>query len=90
MYRIEYSKDADKTLRKWKRSNPRLFKKATKILLDIMEHPCTGLGHPEALVGGNDVTYSRLITVNDRIIYDLFDNFVTVLIIQSEEHYNDK
>ncbi len=30
MYTIEYSKDADKTLRKWKKSNPRLFKKATK------------------------------------------------------------
>ena len=90
MYRIEYSKDADKTLRKWKRSNPRLFKKATKILLDIMEHPRTGLGHPEALIGGSDVTYSRHITANDRIIYDIFDNLVTVLIIQAEEHYNDK
>ena len=62
MYIIEYSKDADKTLRKWKKSNPRLFKKATKILLDIMEHPRTGLGHPEPLVGGHDVTYSRHIT----------------------------
>ncbi len=35
-YTIEYSKEADKTLRKWKKSNPKLFKKATKILLDIM------------------------------------------------------
>ena len=35
IYTIEYSKDADKTLlRKWKKSNPRLFKKATKILLE--------------------------------------------------------
>ena len=70
MYTIEYSKEADKTLRKWKKSNPRLFKKATKILLDIMEHPRTGLGHPEALVGGSDITYSRHITADDRIIYD--------------------
>ena len=36
MYCVEYSKAADKTLRKWKKSNPHLFKKATKILLDIM------------------------------------------------------
>ena len=34
IYTIEYSKDADKTLRKWKKSNPHLFKKATKILLE--------------------------------------------------------
>ncbi len=90
MYTIEYSKDAEKTLRKWKKSNPRLFKKATKILLDIMEHPRTGLGHPEPLVGGHNVTYSRHITADDRIIYDIYDDRVTVLIIQAEEHYNDK
>ena len=87
---IEYSKEADKTLRKWKKSNPNLFKKATKILMDIMQHPRTGLGHPEALIGGNDVTYSRHITAHDRIIYDIYDNRVTVLIVQAEEHYNDK
>ena len=33
-YTIEYSKEADRTLRKWKKSNPQLFKKATKILLN--------------------------------------------------------
>ena len=40
-YTIEYSKEADRTLRKWKKSNPQLFKKATKILMDIMHHPRT-------------------------------------------------
>ena len=49
--------------------------------MDIMRHPRTGLGHPEALVGGYDITYSRHITAHDR---------VTVLVIQAEEHYNDK
>ena len=58
-YTIEYSKEADRTLRKWKKSNPQLFKKATKILMDIMAHPRTGLGHPEALIGGNDITVAR-------------------------------
>ena len=48
IYVIEYSKEADKTLRKWKKSNPQLFKKATKILMDIMLHPRTGLGHPRS------------------------------------------
>ena len=43
IYTIEYSKEADRTLRKWKKSNPQLFKKATKILMDIMLHPRTGL-----------------------------------------------
>lgn len=89
-YTINYSKEADRTLRKWKKSNPSLFKKATKNLMDIMQHPRTGLGHPEALVGGNDVTYSRHITAHDRIIYDIYDEHITVLVVQAEEHYNDK
>ncbi len=89
-YCIEYSKDANKTLKKWKKSNPRLFKKATQILFDIMEHPRTGLGHPEPLIGGNDMTYSRHITAHDRIIYDIYDERITVLVIQVEDHYNDK
>lgn len=90
IYAIDYSKAAEKTLKKWKKSNPRLFKKATTILLDIMEHPRTGLGRPEPLVGGNDITYSRRITADDRIIYDIYDERVCVLVIQMEEHYQDK
>lgn len=90
MYVIEYSKAAEKTLKKWKKSNPQLFKKATKILFDIMEHPRTGLGHPEPLVGGKDITYSRHITAHDRIIYDIYEETISVLVIQVEEHYDDK
>lgn len=90
IYKVEYSKAADKTLRKWKKSNPTLFKKATRVLLDIMQHPRSGIGHPEALVGGNDITWSRHITADDRIIYDIYDERITVLIIQAENHYSDK
>lgn len=90
MYKIEYSKDAEKTLRKWKKSIPTLFNKATKVLIDIMQHPRTGIGHPEALIGGGNVTWSRHITANDRIIYDIYDSRITVMVIQAESHYNDK
>jgi toxin YoeB len=57
---------------------------------DIMQHPRSGIGHPEALVRGNDVTWSRHITANDRIVYDIYDERITVLIIQAESHYKDK
>ncbi len=55
-----------------------------------MEHPRTGLGHPEALVGGDGITYSRHIIAHDRIIYDIYDDIVRVFVIQLEEHYSDK
>ena len=53
-------------------------------------HPRTGTGHPEALKGGNDVTYSRHLSGHDRIIYDIYDEVVTVLVLELEGHYNDK
>ena len=90
IYTVDYTKAAKRTLAKWKKSNPILYKKATKILFDIMQHPRVGLGHPEPVVGGKDITYSRHITAHDRIIYDIYDEQVMVLIIQAEEHYDDK
>ena len=29
-------------------------------------------------------------TAHDRIIYDIYDDRITVLVVQAEEHYNDK
>ena len=62
----------------------------SELQFDIMQHPRTGLGHPEPLIGGEDITYSRHITAHDRIIYDIYDEHVSVLVIQVEEHYDDK
>ena len=90
MYRIEVSSDADKVIRKWKKSNPQLWKKCQKIFHELVEHPRTGIGHPEALKGGNDVTWSRHITAHDRIVYDIYDDVLVVLVIEAEGHYNDK
>ncbi|MDY4552352.1 MAG: type II toxin-antitoxin system YoeB family toxin [Parabacteroides sp.] len=56
----------------------------------MIDHPRTGTGHPEALKGGNNITYSRHIMANDRIIYDIYDHIVTVLVVDIEGHYNDK
>lgn len=57
---------------------------------ELEQHPRTGTGHPEPLKSGNSVTYSRRITAHDRLIYDVYDEIVTVLIIEIEGHYKDK
>lgn len=90
IYKISVSNSADKTVRKWKKSNPYLFKKYEKIYKELMDHPRTGIGHPEPLVGGNDMLYSRHITAHDRIIYEIHDDTINVLILEVEGHYNDK
>lgn len=90
IYRIEFSKDASRAVAKYKKSNPILFKKLEKLLYEIMEHPRSGTGHPEPLVSGDSVTYSRRISGKDRLIYDVFEDTVTVLILSVEGHYADK
>ena len=89
-YKVDFTKDAQKVVKKWKKSNPILFKKLVTILDEISMHPRTGIGHPEPLRGGNDITYSRRISAHDRIIYDIHDETVTVLVIDVEGHYDDK
>lgn len=90
MYEVKISTEADKIVKKWKKSNPQLWKKYQKIYHELIDHPRTGLGHPEALKGGNDITYSRHITAHDRIIYDIYDEVLVVLVIEAEGNYNDK
>ena len=90
IYRIDFSKTATKTVAKYKKSNPVLYKKLVKLLDELMEHPRTGTGHPEPLKEGNSVTYSRRITAHDRLVYDVYDEIITVLVIEIEGHYNDK
>ena len=85
MYTIRISDSADKVVSKWKKSNPNLFKKS-----ELTEHPKSGLGHPEPLRGGGDITWSRHITAHDRIIYDIYDDVVEVYVLEVEGHYNDK
>ncbi len=89
-YNITFTPLAGKIISKWKKSNRSSYNKLLRVIEDIALHPRTGIGHPEPLVGGSNMTYSRHITAHDRIIYDVYDDTVTVLVIQVSGHYNDK
>ena len=89
-YEVKIMPSSEKAVKKWKKSNPTLHKKFKAIINELMEHPRTGIGHPEPLKGGNDVTWSRRISAHDRIIYDIYEDIITVLVLEVEGHYNDK
>jgi len=89
-YIVRYTDEADETIAKYKKSNPIAYKKVLRLLKEITEHPREGTGHPEPLKGGNDITYSRRISGKDRIIYDIYDETIVVLIISVGGHYEDK
>lgn len=89
-YTIEFTQIAIKTISKYKKSNPLQYKKLVKLLDEMMEHPRTDTGHPEPLKSGDSITYSRRISKNDRLIYDIYEEKVTVLVLTVEGHYDDK
>jgi toxin YoeB len=89
-YEIELSKEAGKGIVKYKKSNPIAYKKIQQFIRELEEHPRTGTGHPEPLIKGNDIRYSRRITKKDRLIYDIYDDIVVIVIIKVEDHYEDK
>ena len=90
MYILEISKVAQKEITQYKKSNPVAFKKVAKVLKELQLHPREGSGHPEPLQSGNNITYSRRITKKDRLIYDVFDDIVKVLVLTAKGHYSDK
>lgn len=89
-YQIAFSKKSVETIANYKKTNIAAYKKVIKLIEELKEHPRTGTGHPEALVGGNGITYSRSINKKDRLVYDIYDQMVTVLIISAKGHYNEK
>lgn len=90
MYTIKFDKQVVKIIAKWKKSNPILFKKFETVVNAIAKDPRNGIGHPEAMVGGGNITYSRRISAHDRIIYNIHDEEVYVVVVELEGHYNDK
>ncbi|MDR0619906.1 MAG: type II toxin-antitoxin system YoeB family toxin [Bacteroidales bacterium] len=90
IYKVSVSKKADRVIEKYRKSNPAAFNKFNKLYEELELHPRTGTGQPEPLTGGQNITYSRRLTANDRIIYDIFDNEIYVMILSIDGHYGDK
>lgn len=89
-YTLRYSDEADRTIAKYKKSNPIAYKKVIRLLEEITEHPRTGTGHPEPLVKGSSIKYSRHISGKDVLVYNVYDDIVVVLVVSAEGHYDDK
>jgi toxin YoeB len=90
VYALDYTPIAERTIEKYRKSNPMAYKKIARLLDDIVLHPRYGIGHPEPLIGGNDNIYSRRISGKDRIIYEIKDEVVIVTILTVGGHYDDK
>ena len=90
MYEVRYQKEALDDLVKLKRQEPAAFNKAVKLIDELYEHPRTGTGKPEPLSGDKVGQWSRRITKKHRLVYEIRDMEVIVIVISSYGHYEDK
>jgi len=90
MYLIDFSDQAKKDLAKLKKNEPASFKKASKLLIEIAEHPQTGTGKPKPLGYNRTGQWSRKITDKHRLVYSIDDEVITVLVLSAAGHYDDK
>ena len=66
------------------------YKKALKLIAALYEHPRTGTGKPELLSGDRSGQWSRRIRKKHRLVYEIHDAEVVVLILTAYGHYDDK
>lgn len=89
MYNLEYTDEAKNDIQRLKHNEAKAFQKLEKLLEELMDHPRTGTGHPEQLKGRPN-QWSRHITKKHRLVYEIKDNEVIVLVLTAYGHYYDK
>ena len=89
-YRIKYQKQAIIDAKVLQKEEPKAFKKLLKLETELKEHPRTGTGKPEPLSADRSGQWSRRITKKHRLVYEIHDTEVFVLVISAYGHYGDK
>jgi len=90
MYRIKFTSTAAKDVLKLQKSEHKTYQKLERLLIELREHPTTGTGKPEPLKGDRSGQWSRRISQKHRLIYEIREEIVTVLILSAYSHYDDK
>ncbi len=90
MYTIKYMPQAEDDLKRLRKSEPKAFEKAVKLLNELVDNPYTGTGKPHPLTGDRAGQWSRRITQKHRLVYSVNDNEIRVLVLAAYGHYDDK
>lgn len=89
-YNVLVTKEAQNDLKKLMQSEQQAYKKALKLIAELYEHPRTGTGKPEQLTGNRSGQWSRRISNKHRLVYEIHDTKVVVLVLTAYGHYGDK
>ena len=90
IYALDFTEQARKDISVLKKSEPQAYKKLEKFLAELQEHPTTGTGKPEKLKFNYAGKWSRHVSDKHRLIYEIHEDIVTVVVFSTFQHYADK
>lgn len=90
MYQIVFSQKAEEDLRRLKKSDHNIFKKAIKLIEELMIHPKTGKGKPTLKKYNLKGCYSRKLSKKHRLVYAIDQEKGLIDILSVKGHYQDK
>jgi toxin YoeB len=89
-YEIEYTPKFLEDLETHKKAGKKsILLKIEAFIDELKVHPTTGTGSPEPLKGDRKGQWSRRITHKHRLIYEIHNNIVTVVLLTARGHYED-
>ncbi len=90
-YTIRFTKAALSDIERHKKAgNQSTLRKIQQLLNELIDHPRTGTGQPEILRYELKGLYSRRINRKHRMVYDIKEHIVTVIVLSAYSHYGDK
>ena len=90
-YTLRLTPDAVKYIKRHKKSgDKKLLQKIADLLDELREHPTTGTGQPEKLKHNLERFWSRRINKKHRLIYEIQEEIITVVVVSDYSHYGDK
>ncbi len=90
-YALRLTPEAVKDIKRHKKSgDKKLLQKVAYLLDELREHPTTGTGQPEKLKHNLEGFWSRRINKKHRLIYEIQEEIITVVVVSAYSHYGDK
>lgn len=88
-YSVKYTIEATSNLIRLQKSEPTAYKKVKTLISELVSHPTTGTGKPEPLRNDKTGQWSRRITKKHRLVYQILEEEVVVLVLSAYGHYDD-
>jgi len=90
-YSLRFTPVAVKDIKRHKKAGDKKILQKIRVLLEeLKKHPRTGTGQPEKLKHNLGGFYSRRIDKKHRLIYEIEEEIITVIVVSAYSHYDDK